>query len=62
VKGQQYSSGAWKISYYNLGHTLENVVDFSAQTFSGYNGENPIKTSRSGAGAISHNGTTVTIQ
>jgi hypothetical protein len=62
VKGQQYSYGAWKISYYNLGHNLENVVDFSAQTFSGYNGENPIKAVRSGAGPISHNGTTLNIQ
>lgn len=62
VKGQQYSSGAWKISYYNLSHTLENVVDFSAQTFSGYNGENPIKAVRSGAGVIIYNGITVNIQ
>jgi hypothetical protein len=62
VKGQQYNSGAWKISYYNLGHALENVVDFSAQTFSGYNGENPFKAVRSGAGAISHHGITVNIQ
>lgn len=61
VKGQQYSSGAWKISYYNLAHTLENVVDFSAQTFSGYNGENPIKAVRSGAGVINY-GITVNIQ
>jgi len=43
TKGIQQSDGRWKVKYYDIDGNLENMIEFSASTFSSYYGRNPIR-------------------
>ena len=62
VQGQQYSTGGWKITYLDFNRDIENMLEFSISTISNYNGRNPKRLEKIGAGIINYNGITVNIQ